>query len=50
MSLSIKTHNVMCQKTEVESSLLLKRWVVCSIPVTVERFVTRISGVSHVTL
>jgi len=41
--------NERCQKTEIERSLLLKRWVVCSMPVTVERVVTRISGVSHVT-
>ena len=39
----------MCQKPEDESSLLLKRCVVCSMPVMVGRVVTHISGVSHVT-
>jgi len=39
----------MCQKTEDESSSLLKRRVVCSMPVTVEIVVTHISGVSRVT-
>ena len=48
--LSVSEHRTQCvETTEVESSLLLKSWVVCSIPVTVERAVTHIGGVSHVT-
>jgi hypothetical protein len=37
----------MCQKPEDEGGLLLKRCVVCSVPVTVRRVVTYISGVSQ---